>query len=575
MVHTIHSLCFYALKALGKLPEVFASELFDLESFDRADKKPNWRDFNELVSVFLSLSDQEIRAVIVEPDNIFLDEYQDLSETLLSVVQRLVTVFNVELLYIAGDRLQNIYNQDNEDDSNNYYDRISNIFGKKIDETIHLRTNHRVKNKKILDLLNTFILSNGNTEADLYKDCQDVYKTKPVFRICDHQRSELEFVLKAIKRYGRGKNVVILSAHKTDLVIYRNNEAELSKYTGSLGISTIHSYKGLGADVVFIVGFQFRDMWNEDRGIKQFNINYVGISRAQQKLFITTSYPMSKEWVVKEFGETVDVTDKQSVNNVRLYKKLKSLRDKKYYLIDNMNNSNIDSIIFRVSKMNAPYYPYFKNAKINEKNKQNYNFKRNTIINIQGIKVTISFHYAHKGYYFKITDLNKLKMNGYTDLEILYFCRNIIREFFDFRIADSDIDLFRLDLSRFYKLDEFEQVLSGLNLENLNNLNIKDHEGSSVSNIEESVRAGKSVYLNFHKNKGLVIVIYKPDNKQNKNRIPNGNIFKVEFRYLKPQVLERKYALGTLKLSELIAELKANENFLAEVPFVTIKHKSK
>ena len=284
---------------------------------------------------------------------------------------------------------------------------------------------------------------------------------------------------------------------------------------------------------------------------------------------------MSKESVVKEFGRTVDVTDKQNVNKVRPYKKLKSLKDKKYYVIDNMNRSNIDSITFRVSKLKVPYFPYFRNSKIYEKNKDVYRYKRNMIVNFKGVNVKISFHYSHKSYYFEILDLNTLKMNGYTDLEILYFCRNIIRDFFDFRINDSDTDLFRIDISRFYKLDDLEQVISGLNLENLNNLNTIDHEESTVCNIAESVRADKSVYLNFHKKKGLVIVIYKPIIKQNKNRIPNGNIFKVEFRYLRPQIVERKYALGILKLSDLIAELGANKNFLAEIPFVTIRHRSK
>jgi len=570
VVHTVHSLSFSVLKSLRRLPDAFSGIMGDN---DPELEKPG--KYKLLIEEFLTLEEDDIRKSLKEIDNFFVDEFQDLSADLLLVIEQIVKIYELELLCIAGDRFQKIYKDDSEKDLRNNFDIIPEVFGKEVDERIHLRTNYRTENPKILKLLNTFILSDGNAQGDVYTDCQDKYKIQPVFRLCENQWKEFESVLKNIQRYGRGKDVAIISAHKVDLQLYEKRESELSEFPKSLKISTIHSFKGLESEVVFLIGFQFQDDWNKDRGIKHFNINYVGISRAQQKLFISSSYPTSKEEVYQVFSRTVEVVDKQSASKGSAYKKLRKLRDMKNYVVDNLNKSAIDSIKFRVTKENAPFYPYVGSTKTNIGNPKITQFMKTRIDIVQGVEVVTSFHYMHGNYYFENLDLNKLKMNGYTDLQIIYFLRNIVREYFDYRIPDSRIQLYRIDICKLYPLSELEKELSFIDVEILNLHSIVNHEKREIHNLEKSILNDETVYLNFHKKRGVVISIYFPSNKVNPNRIPNKDIFKIEYRYHKPDIIQRNYAFGTISLSDLISELKADRDYLEKVRERTLKSRRK
>jgi len=569
-VHTIHSLCHKILHDLDVLPEGFR-DVIDLANKEGLVEQ----DYKALITDFLLLKDKEIQSAIGELDNIYLDEYQDLSEELLKVVKRLVEIFDIKLLYIAGDKFQSIYNSKNKSNKSTYLECIPKYFGKEIDEIVSLKINYRVINRKLQETQNRFILNEGNSEADTTKCSRSVYSAKPIFRICNHQEKELEFVEKTIKLHCRNKDVVILSAHKADLEIYKKHQKDLSESVKNLKISTIHSYKGLGSEIVFIVAFQFRDEMNNERGIKQFNINYVGISRAKQKLFMSSSYPMNRNDVLEAFGNSVDIFDLQGVERWKEYKKLRQPKELKSSIINRLNISNIDSIKFRVMGKNVPYFAYFKSNQVKDRNNSIHRFKRNRIVEFRGLTVRISFHYAHKTYYFEFYDLNLLKKNGYTDLEIILFCRNFIRQFFDYRISDDRIDLFRIDLCKLYTMKEFENKCIAFGEDELKVISIVDESGIIVSDIACSVKAGHSVYINFHKKRLHSIAIYLPVKKMNSNRIPNRDIFKIEHRFYTPEIVGRNYALGSLKLTDLIIKLKNNKDYLEDIPKQALKHKMK
>ena len=173
--------------------------------------------------------------------------------------------------------------------------------------------------------------------------------------------------------------------------------------------------------------------------------------------------------------------------------------------------------------------PFCKYVPKNDLKQHPYEKKQKILY--RGVNVTVKYHNTHKRYFFEFYDLSLLKKNGYDDYKILRFCSNYILDYFDNRINLDDISISLLDLNKYFKCENNQQI--DLMLQFLCDYfrksratSIYDRSGKvNYLNHPEAYPNwdDTTFYVNMHKRKnyGIVIKAYKNSMKNKKKKSSN------------------------------------------------------
>ena len=312
--------------------------------YNQAIKKHNKMDFNDLIDQAIKITDKCAGETSIAPDTnakiknlkwILIDEYQDFSKLFYRLIQS-VRKHNADVrLFCVGDDWQAINGFAGSD--LDYFDNFERIIENS--GTAHLLTNHR-SNKKIVEKSNVLMEGKGkpskphrDTEGLVRIECVDDVKIEARPNPKDPQEKEQDkkflfwpddYFLKA-KYLKRCYQIIIDNPEKTVAILARTNRiygTKLVKFESKLkrcfnaeqssrfqifieqgDVGTIHSFKGLEADIVIILqacngmfplihpdnhlfeifGHTIKDTFDEER-----RLFYVAITRAKEKLYILT-----------------------------------------------------------------------------------------------------------------------------------------------------------------------------------------------------------------------------------------------------------------------------------------------
>lgn len=239
-------------------------------------------------------------------DYILVDEYQDVN----SMQIKLLDLLNAKHLFCVGDPRQSIFGWRGSDI--NYILKFQEKYPDS--EIITLTKNYR-SNNHIVNLMNQSIRI--MSLPDLEHNHSD---EKNIFLLnFDSEQSELEFVINKIQSIPIEKqDIFVLSRTNSQLnqlsnllkqkniahILRTDDNPNLSAKKGEITLATIHSIKGLEAQIVFVIGcnelnfpckasdhpvIELIKIDNYDKEEEERRLFYVAISRAKKHLYLTYS----------------------------------------------------------------------------------------------------------------------------------------------------------------------------------------------------------------------------------------------------------------------------------------------
>ena len=310
----------------------------------QALKKCNQMDFDDLIIKATQLIDERVEEISIDPDTnttikglrwILIDEYQDFSKLFHQLIQS-IRRYNTDVrLFCVGDDWQAIngFAGSNLDYFSNF-ERIIKESG-----TAHLLTNHR-SNKKIVDKSNILMDGRGkpskshrDAEGLVHIECIDdvEIEARPYPRVLEQKEQDQKFRFKNDSCFMKARylkrcyQIITDNPEKTVAILARKRwiyGVELIEFEGKLKrclsmeqserfqifieqgeIGTVHSFKGLEADIVIILqacdgifplihpdnhlfeifGHTIKDVFDEER-----RLFYVALTRAKEQLYILT-----------------------------------------------------------------------------------------------------------------------------------------------------------------------------------------------------------------------------------------------------------------------------------------------
>lgn len=276
-----------------------AEPIFKL--YDRFCEQRSYLDFNDILIHFLKVldTDADVRGKFQERFKyILVDEYQDVNNLQVQVVDRLLTP-NTQL-FCVGDDWQSIYGFRGSEVEHivRFKDRYPEA------HVLPFTLNYR-SSSTIVGASNAVITRN---KRKLEKQVSSVNPGGRKIQVYAADREEFDGVDRVVKTIrelyakGFGKDDILVLFRRTKAVKpYRDRF-----YQEGLKVTTrtVHSAKGLEARVVFIVGLTeryFPNVWEGDRiyqMIKEDNIShlleeerrlfYVAVTRAKEALYLVT-----------------------------------------------------------------------------------------------------------------------------------------------------------------------------------------------------------------------------------------------------------------------------------------------
>ena len=312
-VGTIHSLGYqYILNKNNKLLE-------------HSENENNYYSPCEILANFYKyltdIQKNKITSDILNLKYIFIDEYQDLDEKQLKIIDLIQTITNCKIVFF-GDIDQSIYQFRNSINtlSNNYFqliDKHSLVYNYRSPQNIINLANKLLK-YKYLNIINL----DKSIETKQIK-CGSMKNEYPVTIIGFKNLSEeLEYIISKLKLIDyTNKKILILSRYRFPLTILENylvkNNIEYinlddTKYirNGKISISTIHGAKGLEADSIILINSGNIDIQSEESDqymIEELNLLYVAITRAKKDLLITYHYKLHRllEYIIDDTIEHI------------------------------------------------------------------------------------------------------------------------------------------------------------------------------------------------------------------------------------------------------------------------------
>lgn len=260
------------------------------------------RTFSDQIRQAFSLFEKDSKKIPFF-DHLLVDEFQDVNNEQVNLIKKL----NPQNLFCVGDPRQSIFGWRGSDI--NYIQNFEKYFPDPF--KIHLKKNYR-SNAHIVNFINHSIKDMNLPDLESEKNGDKFIK---LFSF-ESEEAELKFIAQAISSQNLplDKIFVLSRTNKQledlSLILKQNNlpfvirtEEDNSPLTkDKITLSTIHSIKGLEAEMVFIIGCNFINFpcKNSDHPIfeqvKMFEFNkeeeekrlfYVAISRAKNKLILT------------------------------------------------------------------------------------------------------------------------------------------------------------------------------------------------------------------------------------------------------------------------------------------------
>ena len=279
----------------------FLKEYMEVQGF-----RTYFDQVNDVVKFF-----QENKDFISDFDHILVDEFQDVN----SLQVLLLDLLNSKNLFCVGDPRQSIFGWRGSDI--NYILNFSDKYNGA--EVIGLKKNYR-SNNHVVDLMNKCISSMN--VCDLTYN----FEGERHLKLCefDNIEEEMDFIVRKISMVNvpREEIFVIARTNKQlidlskklsnigiDFVLKTDDFPNVEVERGKVVLSTIHSIKGLEAELVFVLGcnsFNFPckssehpvmeaiKIYDYDKEEEEKRLFYVAISRAKNMLYLTYSKKPTK-----------------------------------------------------------------------------------------------------------------------------------------------------------------------------------------------------------------------------------------------------------------------------------------
>ncbi|MBD3248724.1 AAA family ATPase [Candidatus Woesearchaeota archaeon] len=299
-------------------------------------QKAGLRDFADQLIDTIKLF-KEHKELIPEFDHVLIDEYQDINSTQIE----LIDILSLKNLFCVGDPRQSIYGWRGSDIKYilNFEEKYSGC------EVIALNKNYR-STRHIVSLVNKFIEDMGLPDLEPAAEGEKDIKLLK-FR---NENSEFEFIIQRILAADIPREEIFVLARTNKQLnelsdfmkrrgirhIVKSDEMKKSVIAGKgeVTLATIHSIKGMEAEMVFVIGctnskFPCRasehpviDMIKVDEYDKEEEekrLLYVAMSRAKKSLYI--SYSGGLSYFIDD--NVMKKIDKQELNIKASAKKIK------------------------------------------------------------------------------------------------------------------------------------------------------------------------------------------------------------------------------------------------------------
>ncbi len=308
-------------------------------------KKNKLRDFADQLIDTINLFEKH-KELIPKFEHLLIDEYQDINLTQIN----LVDILSPANLFCVGDPRQAIYGW-----------RGSNInyllnFEEKYPgcDIISLTKNYR-STRHIVELINSSIKSIGLADLESSKEGEKDIKLLKF----NSEDIEFEFVIQGIIASGLPKNEIFVLARthrqlnelsqimKTRGLkhIIKSDETRKSITAGKdeITLSTIHSIKGLEAEMVFVIGctpLSFPCRGSEhpvigmvkideyDKEEEEKRLFYVAMSRARKSLYLTYSGRKHTNFITNSMLEMMDMIAEEKQEKLQPEKNIKINKSK-------------------------------------------------------------------------------------------------------------------------------------------------------------------------------------------------------------------------------------------------------
>lgn len=329
--------------------------------YSQALKKYNQMDFDDLIIKTTQLIDERVEEISIDPDTnttikdlkwILIDEYQDFSKLFYQLIQSIRRHNTDVRLFCVGDDWQAINGFAGSD--LHYFSNFKRII--KDSGPAHLLTNHR-SNKKIVQKSNMLMGGRGKPSKP-YRETEGLVhieriddveiEARPDPRVLQQKEQDQKFRFKNDSCFMKARylkrcyQIIIDNPEKTVAILVRKrwiHGSELVEFEGKLKrclsmeqserfqlfieqgeIGTVHSFKGLEADIVIILqacdgifplihpdnhlfeifGHTIKDVFDEER-----RLFYVAITRAKEQLYILTERDRESDFL--------DVLEKRTI----------------------------------------------------------------------------------------------------------------------------------------------------------------------------------------------------------------------------------------------------------------------
>lgn len=197
------------------------------------------------LNLLISEASNYVSKVDLKYKYIIVDEFQDISEVRMKLLNDIVKSTGAKLLAV-GDDYQSIYGF-----SGSNLKSYLKIFNNNKSEVVYLKNNYRCC-REIVDISCKFIMKN---KKQIKKNIiTNKYISNPIVIVDDKKLEELLDYLSI-----KNRDILILGRNNKDIYNYiDNNKIQdiINKYDSTIEYKTVHSAKGLESDTVIIINLE-------------------------------------------------------------------------------------------------------------------------------------------------------------------------------------------------------------------------------------------------------------------------------------------------------------------------------
>lgn len=507
---------------------------------------------------------------------IAVDELQVLKRPLVACLIGVLRQCNFPELILTGDSYQDLFswNKTKDEEINGFVDLNEPL--KKYYELRYPKLHYRRGTPGLAKFYNGFEKVAGtNVSLQVHKSllrkatgASKLYFARPRLVLEQNKKRQiqrLEIEAEKLRSEYPNDSFLIIGRNKW---INAESSDEIGKH-----FKTLHTSLGTEADHVIWADYSNGENPDELKAIIR-----VGMSRSKRTLTIISADPKATatKWFDPGTYELVDNQRKTPATSIR--KNLKHIhKDRNKSL---KKQTAIDSIDCRVSHEAAPFSPWFShNRGAKQKWLRTHETPYRTLKLAEGTVLNDIPTYCvrakicgdgKRSHSFQFRSLDFLRVNGYSDKDILDVVKNEISYWFEGRVDMQDVQISRIDLAGLYLCDEAQKAELVQQLAVSSAINSRFQKRSIMAFNERGQKFREvqpdshSVYVNYgNKKAGLTILGYDPSKKPKseearrmnleENRLAQkaynrDDVFKIEIRTYGKVVKSR---FGTDSLAEI------------------------